>query len=225
MRSYLLFLIFILNTFISFSQSNGKGQPPVEGWYFRAISGYPASVAFEPLVFFKDGTYFRVEEEPVSQVDISESKAKNPHLWGTWKRAGDLFTLTNSKGKARQYDLNKGNWFPAFPFNNAISLKGKYEKISGGDYGGGLVALFQSSIVFLDDTHFTNSEDMGVSAYSSHAWKSSKNSGTYKIDQNTIELNYNNGQKVLLSFAIGAEGYDTMDTDMLFIGGKAYVIE
>lgn len=32
-----------------------SATPAVEGWYFRAISGYPAAINFEPVVLFKNG--------------------------------------------------------------------------------------------------------------------------------------------------------------------------
>ncbi|MEM1136443.1 MAG: hypothetical protein AAGI07_11440, partial [Bacteroidota bacterium] len=111
------------------------------------------------------------------------------------------------------------------PFNDNIKLRGKYEKVSGGDFGNGLYALFRSEITFLDDSHFTQSENYGISSYSSNAWKNSKDAGTYKIDKNTIELQYNDGRKIRFSFAIGAQGDNVIDTDMVFIGGKTYVIE
>ncbi|MGB5818683.1 MAG: hypothetical protein WBG90_04300 [Saonia sp.] len=225
MRTTAIFLLLTLNVYITFSQEKISKIPEIEGWYFRAISGYPASITFEPIVLFENGTYFRIDEEPIADIDFSESKKNNPNLWGTWKKANGKFILTNEKNKAKEYDLDKGNWFPAFPFDGSIFLKGKYEKISGGDFGSGLYALFKSEIVFLDEEHFTNSEDSGISSYSSNAWKSSKDSGTYRIDTNTIEFEYNGGKTIRLSFAIGAKGDNVIDTDMIFLGGKAYVIE
>jgi len=200
-------------------------KPEIEGWYFRATSGYPAAITFKPLVLFKDGSYLKVGEQPIEDLDITKSRIEESSRWGKWEQNKNLFTLTDANGKVKAYDLKKGNWFPAFPFETSISLKGKYEKVSGGVYSNGLLALFQSEITFLDDSHFTNSEDGGVSAYSSNAWKTDKNSGTYKVYENTIELQYNQGEKVRLSFAIGAQGDNVIDSDMIFIGGKAYIIE
>ncbi len=200
-------------------------QPTIDGWYFRAKSGYPASVTFEPLILFKDGTYFEIGKDPIEDLDIIASKKNESHLWGTWKKPQNEFILTDNEGKTNEYDLDNGNWFPAFPFNKSIQLRGVYEKISGGNFGNGLYALFNSQLTFLDNEHFTHSENSGVSSYSSNAWKNSKDSGNYVILGNTIEFEYNDGRKARLSFAIGAEGDNVIDTDMIFIGGKAYVIE
>jgi hypothetical protein len=225
MKKVSVLVILLLSLQYSFSQEKKESQSEIEGWYFRAVSGYPASVSFEPVVLFKDGSYFEVSDKPITDMDLSKSKDKDKHLWGKWKRAATIFTLTNNKGNAYEYDLDSGNWFPAFPFNPKINLKGVYEKISGGNFGNGLYALFNSELIFLDASHFTHSQSSGVSSFGSNAWKNSEDSGNYSIKNHTIEFNYNDGRKVRMSFAFGAEGENRLDTDLLFIGGKAYVIE
>ncbi|GMN04807.1 hypothetical protein MTsPCn5_01950 [Croceitalea sp. MTPC5] len=219
--------LFLLMTFVCCTFANIQAQktPKEAGWYFRAISGYPAAVTFEPIVLFEDGTYFEVAEEPLEDTDLAKSKIDEPQLWGTWQRKNSIFTLTNAEGKIYEYDLNSGNWFKAFPFNAETTLKGTYEKISGGNFGNSTYALFRSEIVFLDDTHFTQAENGGITSFSSSAWKNNNDSGTYAIDKNTITFNYNDGRVLRFSFAFGAEGENILDTDMIFIGGKTYVIE
>ena len=168
-----------MSTGACFSQNKSSDGKSIEGWYFKAISGYPASITFRPVVLFKDGLYFKVKEKPIDDLDTQKSRIEDSPRWGKWERNQDLFTLTDAKGRVKVYNLRKGNWFPAFPFNTSISLKGKYKKVSGGVYNNGVLALFQSQITFLDDSHFTNSENTGIMAYSSQAWKSNKSSGTY----------------------------------------------
>ncbi|MFD2585574.1 hypothetical protein ACFSQJ_01455 [Croceitalea marina] len=197
----------------------------VEGWYFRATGGYPAAITFEPIVLFKDGSYYEIADEPLTDLNFSQSKQDQKDLWGTYQRSGDIFTLTDNEGKSNEYDLDSGNWFRAFAFDSSVRLKGTYEKISGGDFGNGVYALFNSQLTFLDSEHFTHTENGGITAYGSNVWKNDKNSGKYRIEGNLIQFDYNDGRKARLSFAIGAEGDNIMDTDMLFIGGKAYVIE
>jgi len=225
MRHILIIHLCFLAISCSYSQMENNEKTDIEGWYFKAISGYPVSVTFRPVVLFKDGSYFEVDEKPLEDMDFSFSKKNQPELWGTWKKNNTLFILTDHKGNSNDFDLKNGNWFPAFSYDKSISLRGIYEKISGGDFGNGLYALFNSQINFLDGEHFTHSENSGVSSYNANAWKSSKESGTYSIDKNTIQFEYNDGQKLRLSFEIGAKGGNVLDTDMIFIGGKAYVIE
>lgn len=196
---------------------------PVEGWFFRAVSGYPAAIRFEPVVLFKNGDYFEVDEEPLETLNVQESKAKHPKQWGTWKKTGITYWLTGSNGKPNGYKLGSGNWFPAYAYNPSLPLKKGYEKVSGGDYGNGTTALRIDKINFVDATHFTQGANSGVSTPAAKAWGKSSNGGTYKIHGNTIELTMSNGTVVKKSFAMGATGSPAHATNtMIFIGGDAY---
>jgi hypothetical protein len=195
----------------------------VEGWYFRAVSGYPAAVSFEPVVLFKNGEYFDIGDETVETLDAAASKTKRPLAWGTWKKTGDTFWLTDSKGKSHDYKLGSGNWFPAYAYTGAVKLKTSYEKVSGGDYGNGVNALHISKINFIDATHFTEGSNSGISTPAAQAWKKTADAGTYKITAHTITLTYNDGKVVKRSFALGASGKPAKPTNtMIFIGGDAY---
>ncbi|MBL4675791.1 MAG: hypothetical protein JKY70_06245 [Mucilaginibacter sp.] len=196
--------------------------PAVEGWYFRAVSGYPAAIAFEPVVLFKNGDYFDVGNEPLELLDVAASKAGRPKAWGTWKKTGATFSLTNSQGKSHDYKLGSGNWFPAYPYSKAITLKKAYEKVSGGDYGNGTNALVIKKLTFIDATHFTEGANGGIMTAGASAWKKSKTAGTYRIYGNTIELTYAD-KTVKKSFALGATGSPPHATNtMIFIGGDAF---
>ncbi|RYY54905.1 MAG: hypothetical protein EOO05_19895 [Chitinophagaceae bacterium] len=197
--------------------------PDVEAWFFRAVSGYPAAIAFEPVVLFKNGEYYDVGEDPVESMDVEAEKAKRPKAWGKWRKAGDTWYLTNSQGKEHDYKLGSGNWFPAFAYTGSPKLKKAYEKTSGGDYGNGTNALFKSRINFIDDTHFTQGEEGGVITPNSTAWNKTADAGTYKIKGHSIEMTLNSGKVVKRSFAFGASGTPPKATsDMIFIGGDAY---
>jgi hypothetical protein len=198
--------------------------PVVEGWYFRAISGYPAAITFEPVVLFKNGDYWEAGAETLESLDIATDKTKHPKAWGTWKKQGETFLLTNSKGQANDYKLGQGNWFPAYAYTGAVKLKPAYEKVSGGDYGNGLSALSIKKITFLDATHFNEGLNAGMSTGNAAAWKRSTTGGTYLISGHTIEFNYNNGTVVKTSFALGARGGPIRpNSALIFIGGYAYI--
>ncbi|OOQ59423.1 hypothetical protein [Mucilaginibacter pedocola] len=196
--------------------------PAVDSWYFRAVSGYPAAIAFEPVVLFKNGEYFDVGEEPLEQLDVVASKAKRPAAWGTWKKVGGTFTLTNYKGKTHDYMLGKGNWFPAFAYTGALKLKKGYKKVSGGDYGNGTQALFINKINFIDDTHYTEGSNSGISTPAATASRKSSSGGTYRISGNTIEFT-TEGKTIKRSFAFGASGSPAKASNtIIFIGGDAF---
>jgi hypothetical protein len=197
--------------------------PAVEGWYFRAISGYPAAITFEPVVLFKNGDYWEAGAETLEGLNIAEDKRKHSKAWGTWKKQGSTFFLTNSKGETNDYKLGEGNWFPAYAYTGAVQLKPAYEKVSGGDYGNGLNALSIKKIIFLDATHFNEGLNAGMSTGNAAAWKKSSTGGTYRISGHTIEFTYNNGKVVKTSFALGAKGSPAKpDNALIFIGGSAY---
>lgn len=199
------------------------GAPAVEGWYFRAISGYPAAITFEPVVLFKNGDYWEAGAQTLETLNIATDKTKHPKAWGTWKKQGQKFVLTNSKGEANDYKLGEGNWFPAYAYTGAVKLKPAYEKVSGGDYGNGLSALSIKKIAFLDATHFNEGLNAGMSTGNAAAWKKSATGGTYRISGHSIEFTYNNGTIVKTSFALGAKGGPIRpDNALIFIGGYAY---
>ena len=197
--------------------------PAVEGWYFRAISGYPAAITFEPVVLFKNGNFWEAGAETLESLDIATDKSKHPKAWGTWKKQGQMFLLTNNKGETNDYKLGEGNWFPAYAYTGAVKLKPAYEKVSGGDYGNGLSALSIKKITFLDATHFNEGLNAGMSTGNAAAWKKSATGGTYRISGHSIEFTYNNGTVVKTSFALGAKGGPIRpDNALIFIGGYAY---
>ncbi len=107
----------------------------VEGVYFRAY--YPAGVGgmvtvdYEPLVFFKDGAYYEVEEEAIEDMDLAASRRTRPNKWGRWTRSGNVFTLTNAKGKSSREEPQDGSFFKAFPAEAAGNrLAAGYKRVS-----------------------------------------------------------------------------------------------
>lgn len=206
----------------AFIHASNYQAPAVAGWYFRAISGYPAAISFEPVVLFKNGEYFEVGDEPLELLNIQESKRSRPLAWGKWRKTGSTFYLTNNKGKTYDYQLNSGNWFPAYGYSPSTKLKRGYEKVSGGDYGNGTNMLVIKKLTFIDATHFTEDANGGITTAAAKAWKKSSNAGTYRIYGNTIELTYSN-KVVKKSFAIGATGSPPHpSTSIIFIGGDAF---
>lgn len=197
--------------------------PPVQGWFFRAVSGYPAAISFEPVVLFKNGEYYEVGEEPLESLNVPQSKSKRPMAWGTWQLKGQTYLLTNSKKQSHDYQLGSGNWFPAYAYTGAVKLKKGYEKVSGGNYGNGTNALSILKINFPDATHFTEGLNAGISTPNATAGKTSSASGTYTLQGNTLVLTYADGHVEKKSFALGAKGSPARPTaDIIFIGGDAY---
>lgn len=198
----------------------------VAGWYFRAVYGYPISVTFEPVVLYKNGEYVEVEDQPVGELDKVADKRIRPQAWGTWRKDGDTFYLTNNEGRTTDYQLGNGNWFPAYPFMENVPLAAGYENTTGGDYGNGTSALFKTRIDFPEEGYFYHSFNGGIITPGSAAWNKSEDAGTYTIEGHTMVLTYNTGEVVRLSFALGAKGSPAQpSSDMIFIGGDVFLAD
>lgn len=195
-------------------------------WFFRAIATYPAGVTFEPIVLFKNGDYVEIEDEPLEDLNKESDKQKRPKAWGTWKKEGSTYYLTNSQGKTTDYQLGKGNWFPAYPYMQNVPLAKGYENTTGGDYGNGTSALFKTRIDFPATGHFYHSSKGGILTPGSTAWSKSADAGTYTIRGHIMELKYNSGKVVRLSFALGAKGTPPAPSSkMVFIGGDVFIAD
>jgi Zn/Cd-binding protein ZinT len=227
----MVFCFFTLQTAVSCQkdtperkEDTAQEDPNVEGWFFRAISGYPVSVTFEPIVLYKDGEYVEVEDEPVDDLNKAVDKRERPKAWGTWRKEGDTYYLTNNEGRTADYQLGNGNWFPAYPYMKDVALASAYENTTGGDYSNGTSALFKTRIDFPQEGYFYHSFNGGVIAPGSAAWNKTEDAGTYTITDHTMVLTYNTGQVVRLSFAMGAKGNPAHpSSDMVFIGGDVFL--
>lgn len=206
--------------------SNAQAEddgPGVEGWFFRAVGGYPGSVEFEPIVLFENGDYFEVGEEPIESLDVESSKEERPSAWGRWTKTGLVYNLTNHKDRTTEYKLGSGSWFPAYPYKSSTKLKELYKNASGGTVGEA-TSLVMTTIRFYDDGTFQQGHKAGVISPNSAGGNKRKASGTYEISGHTLELTYDNGKVVKKSFALGASGKPAKpSTNMIFIGGDAFV--
>jgi len=124
----------------------GHRATDVEGWFFRAAYVYPVAVTFEPVVLYKDGDYVEVEDEPVEGIDEAADRRERPEAWGTWRKEGDNYYLTDYEGHTEDYQLGSESWYPAYPYMDDVPLATGYVNSTGGDYGNGTHALFQTRI-------------------------------------------------------------------------------
>jgi hypothetical protein len=202
----------------------GSGAAAGAQWFFRAVSSGSGGVAFEPVVLLANGQYFDIGPEPLESVNPAAAKAAHPAAWGSWRKNGAAFVLTDYKGQAHDYTLGSGNWFPAYAAG-AAPLKRAYENTSGGSVGTA-TSLFINKIQFVDATHFRQGENMGVTAPNAAGGRTSSASGTYRLQGHTLTLTYADGHTVRKSFALGAGGSPAHAVNtLIFIGGDAYTDE
>lgn len=224
--SYLTIVLLLSGGYTLKYKANAlEWQQAKEQWFFKAISGYPVSITFEPVVLFENGEYVEVGTQPIASVDKEVSKRNRPKAWGHWELKGDSYHLTDHKGKAHDFNLGSGNWFPAFPYQKTVALARLYKNTSSIDVGLG-TTLAISQITFLDGEHFIEGENMGTLTPSASAWKKSTHTGIYQIEDHTITLTFSNGKQEKRSFAVSAKGNPAMPNPrMIFIGGDAYLAE
>jgi hypothetical protein len=207
-------------------KAGGGRAPPVSGLYFRAIAG-GAGVSYEPLVFFTNGDYVELDETPLADLDAAADRARSPARWGTWRKQGETFLLTSSKGRTSDYRLGSGSFFPAFSAERA-ALSGTYKLTSGSTvyYGDGPVSTIGvSRLTFAPDGTFTQgAEGGGVAPTVAVSSRAAQRSGTWKVSGTMLELAYADGRRVRKSFVWAAQGTPPRpDPDMAFIGGDPFV--
>ncbi len=74
----------------------------VEGVYFRSTTGVGVGgmvvIEFEPLILFRDGSYYEIDDVALEDVDLAAERATKPRRFGRWTRSGDSYVLTGTGG-------------------------------------------------------------------------------------------------------------------------------
>ncbi|MBO2012294.1 hypothetical protein [Hymenobacter negativus] len=204
--------------------ASGSGLAAGAQWFFRAVSSGSGGISFEPVALLANGQYVDLGSDPLEAVNLTADKAKRPAAWGSWRKNGGTFVLTDYKGRPASYTLGSGSWFPAYPAG-AVPLKRAYQNASGGSVGVA-TSLVISKIQFLDGTHFQEGKDAGIISSNAAGGSKRSGSGTYRLQGHTLTLTYADGRTVRKSFALGAAGTPAHpDSKLIFIGGDAYTDE
>jgi len=204
--------------------ASGSGLAAGAQWFFRSVSTGSGGISFEPVALLANGQYLDLGNEPLEAVNPAADKAARPAAWGSWRKNGSTFVLTDYKGRPASYTLGTGSWFPAYPAG-AVPLKRAYENASGGNVGVA-TSLVISKIQFLDGTHFQEGKDAGIISANAAGGSKRSGSGTYRLQGHTLTLIYTDGRTVRKSFALGAEGTPAKPSNkIIFIGGDAYTDE
>jgi hypothetical protein len=199
----------------------------VAGLYFRSIAAYGAGVDWEPLVLFANGDYCEMGDTPVAELNVAQSKARDPRRWGRWRQQAGTYLLTGSDGRTNDYRLGSGNFFPAFPAQGGPALSGRYSRTTSGGtmpIGGSTTVMMVDKISFAPDGSFTEGASMGAAGNGVFAGRRTGGAGRYTLNGTTLELRYPDGRVKRTSFAFGASGRPARPSrDMIFIGGDTYV--
>lgn len=213
----------------------------VEGVYFKSYTGFGVggmvTSDFEPLVLFKDGTYYEIEGDALEDVDLAASRRARPVKWGRWAKSATGYTLTNHKGRSSQTKLQGGSFFKAFPAEAAGSrLAAKYSRVSGGGnsaLGGEMTIAAVNDLSFAADGRYMRASSAGAIgsgnmsgvATSAYSRKQPAGVGQYRISRHTITLTEPDGRTRRQFFAFGSRKTPPQPaTNMIFIGDRVFVV-
>jgi len=211
----------------------------VDGVYFRSLAGFGvggmAGLRFNPTVFFKDGTFYEIDDAALEDVDLAAARAAHPKRWGRWSRQGDRFTLTDDGGRTNVYPLQQGVLFKAFPATGAGPLLGSYKNLSGGGntaFGGDVMIATQNRFNFLPGGVYTTQRSTGASnsgastGVGSTVAARTAGEGRFSVERHTIVIEGPDGRLQRRFFAFGSRKTPAqLDTGMLFIGDATYTRE
>lgn len=144
-------------------------------------------ISNDVYALFANGECLFEPSEPLESLDISKSKKAKPKHWDTWHFKNNIFCLTDGEdGKVSDWK----NWFKVRPAKNGFIINGKFKTL---DPFTGASIINSSAVYFDKQGNFEWKTTKGGTG----GWKpilvNKNSSGTYKINNRTITLNYNNG--------------------------------
>lgn len=214
----------------------------VEGVYFRSAFTFGVGGMmvqdFEPLVLFRDGTYYAIDGAALEDVDLASEHASKPARFGKWQKTGGRYTLVDDDdkdGKSDPVALQDGQFFKAFPSEaSGNKLAATYSRVSGGGdtaLGGDVIVGGRTDLTFSVDGSFGRkgsggamntgaTTGVGVSVHGRNA-----SAGRYQIKNYTITMTQADGRTERKFFAFGSHKTPpVLDADMMFIGDRVYVV-
>jgi hypothetical protein len=176
-------------------------------------------VEYRPYLMFSDGAVYKNLATSVDNLVPALSQASEPDEWGTWKKTGSTFELSWHDGETETWAEDE--WFDTRPAATNLQLEGSFHSISGGGNTalGGDVTTFSMKNISFDGDRFTFEATSGGSTSNVTAYSSKDKAGTYRLDGNTVELRFNNGELERKFF------YFYPDSDDVFGIGDEYYIK
>jgi hypothetical protein len=213
----------------------------VDDVYFRSSYsggvGGMVVITFEPIVLFKDGTYFEIDDAALEDVDLVEERKAHPKHFGRWSKNANSYTLTGSGGKPASYELQQGSFFKAFPSEAGGMLQGEYKRVSGGGnsaMGGEVSIMTSTNLTFTAAGQFMRDSSMGAlnsgamsgTGVSAGSKKKMAAPGSYSLNRYTMLFRYPDGHSERRFFAYASKHSPArVDRDMIFIGSDPYTTE
>ncbi|MGE7414681.1 hypothetical protein [Methylobacterium tarhaniae] len=210
----------------------------VEGVYFRSTTGVGVGgmvvIEFEPLILFRDGSYYEIDDDALEDVDLTAERAARPRRFGRWTRSGDTTVLTGTGGKPQDYKLQDGSFFKAFPAEaGERTIARSYRRMSGGGntaMGGDVMVAVSNRYDFRSDGTYGRGGSTGVmnsgattGVGSAIGRRRAPDGGRYALDRHTLTLTGPDGRSRRVFFAYGSQKDPPQpDREMAFIGGSVF---
>ncbi|KMO41308.1 hypothetical protein VQ02_06030 [Methylobacterium variabile] len=210
----------------------------VEGVYFRSTTGVGVGgmvvIEFEPLILFRDGSFYEIDDAALEDVDLAAERAAKPRRFGRWTRSGDAYVLTGTGGKPDEYRLQEGSFFKAYPAESGErTIARSYRRMSGGGnsaMGGDVMIAVSSRYDFRSDGTYGRGGSVGATnsgattgVGSAVGRRRAPEGGRYSLDRHTLTLTGADGRSRRLFFAYGSEkSPPQLDREMAFIGGSVF---
>ncbi|GMN09295.1 hypothetical protein MTsPCn9_02490 [Croceitalea sp. MTPC9] len=169
-------------------------------------------VANDVSVLYSNGDIFTNPSKPLEGLNITGSKSKNPKKWRTWKKQGGILYITDPR-KRKTYNWKK--WFKVRSGTKGFKLSGKFNTSDG---FGGATVINASTVVFDRQGRFAWKTVKGGNTDWKAIFSKSSSAGTYKIEDYTITLKYNNGVEEAFFF-----GLYPKDDQHFIIGSSHFV--
>lgn len=211
----------------------------VEGVYFKSFgsfgAGGMAGLDFEPLVLFKDGSYYEVEGDALEDIDLAERRRSKPGKWGRWARNAAGFTLTTPQGRTVDAKLQGGSIFKAFPGEiSGNRLAARYSRLSGGGnaaFGGDLSIASQNVLTFTSEGRYMRAANAGAASGGggtgvgvTTSVRDTSAVGTYRIERFSILLSEPGGHVRRQFFAFGSKKTPPQpDLGLIFVGDRVFI--
>lgn len=199
-------------------------QSTVEGVYFR----YRGDNLVYPLVLFKDGNYWNIDDAPLEYTDFDVEKRGRSAEWGTWRKQGARYYLTDQTGASNDYLLGTNFYQSHGAKQSGDFLNKRYKKVvfTAGLGPDGVSTFSSSRYAFSPNGRFTTENVIGASGPSVAAGSDQTKSGTYTVQGHTIVLTYGDGRLIRRFFGFSSGGNPSKeDRELVFIGGNPFVAD
>jgi hypothetical protein len=172
--------------------------------------------SYNPYLVLNDGTIYSDPVLSPYNFNVELSKQKEPKKWGTWKMKGDELVIINWPARNNATEKWNKNWFWATPAMPNESIEGLYTTRTGKNnetllsnekaIAGKTISLNKSGQFTLMPLTGNNNSNNGNAPSSSVDYSKRNEAGTYKLNEYSIELHFNNGTIMRRAFYFYLQG-------------------